>query len=39
MKTFQAVSYADVDLNNGFWQERQNLNRKKTVYAVWDRFE
>lgn len=39
MKTFQAVSYADVNLNNGFWQERQLLNRQKSIYSVWDRFE
>jgi len=38
MKTYQGVSFADVDINSGFWQHRQELNRKSTIYTVMQRF-
>lgn len=33
------VSFRQVDIDNGFWHMRQNLNREKTIYAVHDRFK
>lgn len=32
------VSYSDVDITGGFWKKRQDLSRKSTVKAVYDRF-
>ena len=38
MKTYQGISFANVDINSGFWQHRQELNRKSTIYTVMQRF-
>lgn len=38
MKTYRPVSFANVDIDMGFWQHRQDLNRSTTVYAVMNRF-
>ena len=32
------VSFRDVDIKDGFWKKRQELNEKVTIYAVRDRF-
>lgn len=32
------ISYSNVDLTGGFWKKRQELARKATVGAVYDRF-
>lgn len=33
------VSYLNVDITDGFWAEKQKMNREVSVYAVRDRFE
>ncbi len=33
------VDFSCVDLNDGFWQDRYNLNKNTTIPAVRDRFE
>lgn len=38
MKKYQAVPYTQVDINNGFWAYRQQLNREVTTRAVMNRF-
>ncbi len=38
MKKFQSVDYSKIDIKNGFWHEKQELNRNTTVYAVHNRF-
>ena len=38
MKSYQGVSFANVDITSGFWQHRQELNRKSTIYTVMQRF-
>ena len=38
MKTNEFVSFVNVDLNMGFWHNRQRLNRDVTIHAVKDRF-
>ena len=38
MQKFESVDYSKVRIENGFWHERQKLNRETTLYAVWDRF-
>lgn len=32
------VSFRDVDITDGFWKDRQRLNREVTVHSVHDRF-
>ena len=39
MDKLKKVSFRDVDIIGGFWADRQELNRKKTIFAVEDRFE
>lgn len=38
MKSYRKVSYSNVNINMGFWQKRQQLNRDVTSRAVLDRF-
>ncbi len=38
MKKYQNISYSQIHIENGFWKERQDLNRKVTAYSVWKRF-
>lgn len=38
MKTYRKVSFSNVDINMGFWQKRQQVNRDTTIYAIRDRF-
>lgn len=38
MKDYRMVPYSKVDINMGFWQNRQKLNRDVTCKAVLDRF-
>ncbi len=38
MKKFQSVDYSQIEIKNGFWHEKQELNRNTTVYAVFNRF-
>lgn len=38
MKSYQGVSFANVDITSGFWQHRQELNRNSTIYTVMQRF-
>ena len=38
MKAYQGVSFRDVEINAGFWQHRQQLNRETTIYTVMNRF-
>ena len=38
MKSYKTVPFSNVDINMGFWQKRQALNRDVTVRAVMDRF-
>ena len=35
----QQVSFADVELDRGFWHDRQEMNRTVTIRNVWKRFE
>ena len=39
MTRCQQVSFADVELDRGFWHDRQELNRTVTIRNVWKRFE
>jgi len=39
MKKYQAVPYTQVDIDNGFWAYRQQLNREVTTGAVMRRFQ
>ncbi len=40
MRHFKHIPYQNVDINqNGFWGQRQQLNRDVTIWAVRDRFE
>lgn len=32
------IDYKHVEITDGFWRERQRINRKITIPAVWDRF-
>ncbi len=36
---YKAVPFSQVDIDGGFWKDRQQLNRKTTIYAVMDRFK
>ena len=38
MKHFTPVPFHQVDINGGFWQKRQQINRDTTIWAVYDRF-
>ena len=38
MKTYRGIPFTDVDINGGFWQARQQLNRDVTIEAVMNRF-
>ena len=38
MNKYQSVDFTNVDICGGFWKDRQNTNRKITVYAVWKQF-
>ena len=33
------IDYMDVDITDGFWKDKQDLNRKVTIQSVRDRFE
>lgn len=39
MDKLKKVSFKDVDIIGGFWADRQELNSKKTIFAVEDRFD
>lgn len=39
MDKLQKVKFDAVDIIGGFWADRQELNRKKTIFAVEDRFD
>ena len=39
MEKLKKVSFRDVDIIGGFWADRQEMNRKKTIFAVEDRFD
>lgn len=32
------ISYREVEINGGFWKNKQEINRKITVDSVWNRF-
>ena len=32
------IGYKHVEITDGFWKERQEINRKITIPVVWDRF-
>ncbi|MBO7659280.1 MAG: glycoside hydrolase family 127 protein, partial [Clostridia bacterium] len=36
--SIEKVSFENVEITGGFWKTRQNLVRKTTVQAVYDRF-
>ncbi|MCR5781269.1 MAG: glycoside hydrolase family 127 protein [Clostridia bacterium] len=38
MDRYNPVKLADVDITGGYWKKRQELNRKKTIFAVEKRF-
>ena len=38
MKTYRGIPFSDVDINMGFWQDRQTLNRDVTTRAVMNQF-
>jgi uncharacterized protein len=33
------VSFLDVSIDRGFWHNRQIINSKTTIYAVWEQFQ
>ncbi len=39
MQHFKHVPFQNVDIQNGFWGQKQQLNREVTIKAVRDRFE
>lgn len=39
MKNYFPVTFSNVDFEGGFWREKQQLNRKTTIFAVYDRFK
>lgn len=39
MKHFHHISFQNVDIQGGFWGQKQQLNRDVTIHAVQDRFE
>lgn len=39
MEKLQSVSFNCVSIDGGFWQKRQELNAKTTLYAVYKRFQ
>lgn len=39
MEKLQSVSFNCVSIDGGFWQKRQELNARTTLYAVWERFK
>lgn len=39
MQRYENVPYSSVELNSGFWQYRQQLNRNVTIQAVMNRFK
>ena len=39
MEFFKALSINDVEITDGFWQKKQEMLRKTTVYAVYNRFK
>lgn len=38
MHKYISISYSKVNITEGFWQRRQQINNQKTVYAVYNRF-
>ena len=39
MKRYQAVPFQQVDLDQGFWQDRQRINSDVTIWNVYKRFQ
>ena len=35
----QNISYTDIDITEGFWKQKQDLNRKTTIWNVYKRFK
>ncbi|HCS75401.1 MAG TPA: hypothetical protein DIW17_16200 [Clostridiales bacterium] len=33
------IPFRQVDITDGFWKQKQELNRKTTIYSVWERFK
>ena len=38
-ETNKFISFYDIDITDGFWHDRQNLNNNVTIKAVYDRFK
>ena len=36
---YKALSYDKINIDGGFWQKKQEMLRKTTVWAVYDRFK
>lgn len=39
MEKLQSVPFQNVEITDGFWAEKQKLNREVTIYSVEDRYE
>lgn len=39
MRHDQYAKFKDIDIYNGFWHDRQQLNGSVTIYAIWKRFQ
>ena len=35
----QNIDYRKIDITNGFWKQKQDLNRKVTIWNVYKRFK
>jgi len=38
MNTYRTVNFQNVSITDGFWKQRQDINRSRTAQAVYDRF-
>lgn len=38
MQTYHSIPFQQVDLQHGFWAEKQRQNRETTIYSVYQRF-
>jgi len=39
MENYKSVKFTDVNIDNGFWHQKQKMNAETTIYSIWKRFD
>ena len=39
MQKYKSISFTDIDIDKGFWHDRQMINAQTSIYSIWERFK